>query len=104
MSAFEDLDLQQRMLLTFEVEEFLYREANLLDERRLDVHMDVFAFQEERELPGLDLSLDFQQTPLNLPALIRGKQSNPLEHPRVGERSPYVVLEESTVEGDRFGE
>jgi len=36
MSAFEDLDLQQRMLLTFEAEEFLYREASLLDERRLD--------------------------------------------------------------------
>jgi 3-phenylpropionate/cinnamic acid dioxygenase small subunit len=36
MSAYEALDLQQRMLLTFEVEEFLYREASLLDERRLD--------------------------------------------------------------------
>jgi len=36
MSAFESLDLQQRMLLTFEAQEFLYREASLLDERRLD--------------------------------------------------------------------
>jgi len=36
MSAFESLDLQQRMLLTFEAEEFLYREAGLLDERHLD--------------------------------------------------------------------
>jgi len=36
MSAYEDLDLQQRMLLTFEVQEFLYREASLLDERRLE--------------------------------------------------------------------
>ena len=36
MSAFNDLGLQERMLLTFEVEEFLYREASLLDERRLD--------------------------------------------------------------------
>ncbi len=36
MSAFEDLDLQQRMLLTFEVEQFLYREAALLDEHRLE--------------------------------------------------------------------
>ena len=36
MSAYEDLDLQQRMLLTFEAQEFLYREASLLDERRLD--------------------------------------------------------------------
>jgi 3-phenylpropionate/cinnamic acid dioxygenase small subunit len=36
MSAFNDLGVQERMLLTFEVEEFLYREAGLLDERRLD--------------------------------------------------------------------
>ena len=36
MSGYHSLDLQQRMLLTFEAEEFLYREANLLDERRLD--------------------------------------------------------------------
>ena len=36
MSAYEDLSLQDRMLLKFEVEEFLYREASLLDERRLD--------------------------------------------------------------------
>ena len=36
MSAYADLDLQQRMLLTFEVQEFLYHEASLLDERRLD--------------------------------------------------------------------
>jgi 3-phenylpropionate/cinnamic acid dioxygenase small subunit len=36
MSAYEDLSLQQRMLLKFEVEEFLFREASLLDERRLD--------------------------------------------------------------------
>ena len=36
MSAHEDLSLQERMLLKFEVEEFLYHEASLLDERRLD--------------------------------------------------------------------
>jgi biphenyl 2,3-dioxygenase beta subunit len=36
MSAFESLSLQERMLLKFEVEEFLHREASLLDERRLD--------------------------------------------------------------------
>lgn len=36
MSGYDALSLQARMLLTFEVEEFLYREASLLDERRLD--------------------------------------------------------------------
>ena len=33
MAAFEDLSLQERMLLTFEAEEFLYREGGLLDDR-----------------------------------------------------------------------
>ena len=36
MSSFQDLNLQERMLITFEVEEFLYREAGLLDERKLE--------------------------------------------------------------------
>ena len=36
MSGYDSLDLAQRMLLKFEAEEFLYREASLLDERRLD--------------------------------------------------------------------
>ena len=36
MSAYDDLGMQERMLLKFEVEEFLFREASLLDERRLD--------------------------------------------------------------------
>jgi 3-phenylpropionate/cinnamic acid dioxygenase small subunit len=36
MPAYHDLSMQQRMLLTFEVEEFLYHEASLLDERRLE--------------------------------------------------------------------
>jgi 3-phenylpropionate/cinnamic acid dioxygenase small subunit len=36
VSAFESSSLQERMLLKFEVEDFLNREASLLDERRLD--------------------------------------------------------------------
>lgn len=36
MGAFEDLSLQEHMLLKHEVEEFLYHEADLLDSRRLD--------------------------------------------------------------------
>ena len=31
MAAYEDLNLQERMLLKFEVEEFLFFEASLLD-------------------------------------------------------------------------
>ena len=36
MGAYENLSLQQRMLLKHEAEEFLFREADLLDSRRLD--------------------------------------------------------------------
>jgi len=36
MAAFEDLSLQERMLLTFEAGEFLFREAALLDNKKLD--------------------------------------------------------------------
>ena len=36
MGTGKDSGTQQRLLLQFEVEEFLYREAHLLDERRLD--------------------------------------------------------------------
>jgi biphenyl 2,3-dioxygenase beta subunit len=43
MSAFRDLSLHERMLLTFEVEEFLYREAGLLDDRRFDDWLDLLA-------------------------------------------------------------
>jgi biphenyl 2,3-dioxygenase beta subunit len=41
MAAFEDLSLQERMLRTFEVEEFLSYEASLLDERRFDEWLDL---------------------------------------------------------------
>jgi biphenyl 2,3-dioxygenase beta subunit len=34
MTAYQDLSLQEQMLIRFEVEEFLYLEASLLDERR----------------------------------------------------------------------
>jgi biphenyl 2,3-dioxygenase beta subunit len=34
MTAYQDLSLQEQMLIRFEVEEFLFREASLLDERR----------------------------------------------------------------------
>ena len=36
MAAFEDLSLQERMHITFEVEQFFFREAALLDERKLE--------------------------------------------------------------------
>ncbi|TNF84953.1 MAG: 3-phenylpropionate/cinnamic acid dioxygenase subunit beta [Gammaproteobacteria bacterium] len=41
MAAFQDLSLQERMLLTFEAEEFLYREGALLDEKKLDEWLEL---------------------------------------------------------------
>ena len=78
--------------------------AQLLDQRRLDVHVDIFTLQDERKSPRFDLSPDFQQASLNLLAFIDGQQSDLLEHPRMGDRTPDVLLEEPAIEGDRFGE
>lgn len=41
MNALEDLTLQEKMLLQFEVEQFLYHEAKLLDERKFDEWLDL---------------------------------------------------------------
>lgn len=41
MAAFEDLSLQERMLVTFEVQEFLYKEAALLDDRQLEAWLEL---------------------------------------------------------------
>ena len=43
MTSYQKLDVQQRMLLRFEVEEFLSIEANLLDSRRYDEWLDCLA-------------------------------------------------------------
>jgi biphenyl 2,3-dioxygenase beta subunit len=41
MAAYEDLSLQERMLLKFEAEEFLFHEASLLDDRRFNEWLDL---------------------------------------------------------------
>lgn len=43
MGAQGDMSPQERMLLTFEAEEFLYREAALLDDRRFDEWLKLVA-------------------------------------------------------------
>ena len=42
-SSYQKLDLQQRMLLKFEVEEFLFMEADLLDSRKYDEWLECLA-------------------------------------------------------------
>ena len=41
MAAFQDLSLNERMLLTYEAEQFLIGEGALLDEKRLDEWLDL---------------------------------------------------------------
>ena len=41
MTAFADLTLHEQMLLTYEAEQFLYAEAALLDNRRLDEWLEL---------------------------------------------------------------
>ncbi len=41
MGALEDLSLQENMLLQYEVEQFLYHEARLLDERKFDEWLEL---------------------------------------------------------------
>ena len=75
-----------------------------VDQGRLDVHVDVFALEDERELPRLDLRPDFRQTPHNLLAFVGSEQTDMGEHLGVRDRAPDVVLEEPTIKGDRFRE
>ena len=78
--------------------------AEPVDQRGLDVHVDVFALEDERKRPRLDLRPNFRQSPHNLLAFVGGEQTDMGEHLGVRDRAPDVVLEEPTVKGDRFRE
>ena len=41
MSALQEMNMQERMLLHYEVEQFLFHEARLLDERKFDEWLDL---------------------------------------------------------------
>ena len=78
--------------------------AQAVDERGLDVHVDVFTLEDERKIPTFDLGPDFGQPSHNLLAFIGGEQTHLSEHLGVGDRPLDVVLEEPTVKGDRLTE
>ncbi len=78
--------------------------ADPVDQRGLDVHVDIFPLQSERERPRDDLGPDFGQSPHNLLAFIGGEESDVGEHLGMRDRAPDVVLEEPTIKGDGFGE
>ena len=78
--------------------------ADAVDERPLDVHVDVFQFLAERECAGGDLVLDLLQAGDNLMSLVVGKDPDLGEHQSVGDRAADVVRVEPVVEGHALGE
>ena len=78
--------------------------AELLDQGRLDVHVDVFALQDERKIPTFYLSLDFRQARTICWHSLARQKSDALEHACVRGRPLDVVLEEPTIKGDGFRE
>ena len=78
--------------------------ADPIDQRGFDVHVDVFALQDERECASFDLGPNFRQSSHNLLAFVIGDQTDVREHPGMGGRPNHVVLKEPTVKGDRFRE
>lgn len=55
MTTTEGLDLRERLLLRLEVEEFLYEEAALLDEWRLDEWLELFTDDAHYVIPSTNL-------------------------------------------------
>ena len=78
--------------------------SQLLDQCRFDMHVDIFALEDKRKVLSLNLSLNFRQSEHNLLAFLGCEQTDPREHPRVRGRSLDVVLEKTTIKGDRFRE
>jgi hypothetical protein len=66
--------------------------------------VDIFALQDERKSSTFDLSLDFRQSSHNLLALTVGEQTHATEHPRVRDRTPYIMLEQPMVKRDGLRE
>jgi hypothetical protein len=76
--------------------------ADPFDQRRFDMHMDVFPFKDKRERAGLNLGPDIRQSLHNLSAFFASDQINTLEHLSVGDRTLDIVLEEPMIKGDGF--
>ena len=77
--------------------------SQFLDQRRLDVHVDIFALQDERKIahsrfqPGFPTdarTICWHSSVVSKPT--RASMS------RMGDRTPDILLEEPTIEGDRF--
>ena len=78
--------------------------ADPLDQRPLDVHVDVFELDRELEAALLDFLADLGQGLLNLAALVGGQQADLGEHLGVGDRAGDVLRIEPPVEAHALGE
>ncbi len=78
--------------------------ADHLDQRVLDVHVNVFQFDIEREHAVFDFSPNFEQAAFDLPEFVLGQQADALEHSGVGYRATNIDFVKPLVIADAFGE
>ena len=78
--------------------------ADAVDQRPLDVHVDVFQLVAEREVAGGDLLADLLQAGDDLVPLVVGEDADLGQHVGVGDRAADVVGVEPAVEAHAFGE
>ena len=78
--------------------------ADPLDERPLDVHVDVFQLLAELELAGGDFVADLLEAGDDLVPLVVGQDAHLGEHVGVGDRAADIVGVQAAVEAHAFGE
>ena len=84
--------------------EFASRIAQPLDQRPLDVHVNVFELDPEGELPLLNFPANVRQGLLNLKAFVRREQPPGGEHLGVGDRGCDILGVEPPIEAHAFRE
>ena len=78
--------------------------ADAVDERPLDVHVDVFELLAEGEVAGGDFLADLLQAGDDLVPFVVGEDADLGEHVGVGDRAADVLGVEPAVEAHAFGE
>ena len=78
--------------------------ADPLDERPLDVHVDVFELVAELESAAGDLVVDLLEAGHDLVSLVVGQDADLGEHVGVGDRAADVLRIEPAIEAHAFGE
>src|SRR5690554_7034385 len=82
---------------------FLAGNANLLRQRRFDIHVHIFQCYRPGKVSGFDLGADFFQTLLNLVALLFAEHAHLSEHGGVGDGALNVLPVEAVVKTDGGG-